>query len=304
MRAVAVTELGGPEVLKVVQLPDPTAGPGQVVVRVRAACVQPADVGARIGMLPGDPLKPPYQPGWDIAGDVVEVGAQVTDLRVGDRVVGMIPWFLTRGEPGGYAELVAVDAGWLVPMPDGLDYAVAATVPLNALTAHQALEMMALQEPTTMLVTGASGGVGGFAAQLAARAGHQVTAVAGRDDDEWVAGLGVARVLPRSADLGAAGPVPAALDAVPVGQPAAAAVADGGVLVTTRPTAPLDPPRGVRQQLVLVHVDRPALRDLILDVAEGRLRTRVAEQLPLSEAAEAHRRLEAGGTHGKLVLVP
>ncbi|MBX6357055.1 MAG: NADP-dependent oxidoreductase [Micromonosporaceae bacterium] len=304
MRAVAVTELGGPEVLKVVQLPDPTAGPGQVVVRVRAACVQPADVGARIGMLPGDPLKPPYQPGWDIAGDVVEVGAQVTDLRVGDRVVGMIPWFLTRGEPGGYAELVAVDAGWLVPMPDGLDYAVAATVPLNALTAHQALEMMALPEPTTMLVTGASGGVGGFAAQLAARAGHQVTAVAGRDDDEWVAGLGVARVLPRSADLGAAGPVPAALDAVPVGQPAAAAVADGGVLVTTRPTAPLDPPRGVRQQLVLVHVDRPALRDLILDVAEGRLRTRVAEQLPLSEAAEAHRRLEAGGTHGKLVLVP
>jgi NADPH:quinone reductase-like Zn-dependent oxidoreductase len=275
-----------------------------VVVRVRAVCVQPADIAARTGHLPGDPLKPPYLPGWDIAGDVVEVGDQVSDLRVGDRVAGMIPWFITRGEPGGYAELVAVDADWLVPVPDNLDDTLAATVPLNALTARHALDLMALPAPTTMLVTGASGGVGGFAAQLAVGAGHQVTAVAGHSDEDWVAGLGVHEVVSRSADLGGAGPVQAVLDAVPVDAPAAAAVADGGTLVSTRPTAPVDPARGVRQQLVLVHLDRPALRDLILDVAEGRLRTRVSAVLPLSEAAEAHRRLEAGGTHGKLVLVP
>jgi NADPH:quinone reductase len=303
MRAVAVTAFGGPEVLKVVDLPDPAAGPGQVVVRVQAVCVQPADVGARVGLLPGDPLIPPYQPGWDIAGDVVEVGEQVSDLRVGDRVVGMIPWFITRGRPGGYAELVAADAEWLVPLPDNLDAATAATVPLNALTAHQALEHMPAA-PATILVTGVSGGVGGFAAQLAARAGHQVTAVAGRDDEDWVAGLGVGKVLSRSAELAGAGPVPAVIDAVPVDQTAAAAVADGGVVVVTRPTTPIDPARGVRQQLVLVHGDRPALRDLILDVAEGRLRTRVAATLPLADAAEAHRRLEAGRSHGKLVLVP
>lgn len=304
MRAVAVTALGGPEVLKVVELPDPVAGPGQVLVRVRAACVHPADIGARTGHLPGDPLKPPYQPGWDIAGDVVEVGPGVSDLRAGDRVVGMIPWFLTRGEPGGYAELVAAEAEWLAPVPDGLDAEHASTVPLNALTARHALELMALPAPTTMLITGASGGVGGFAAQLAVRAGHQVTAVAGRDDEDWVAGLGVHQVLPRSADLGAAGPFPAVLDAVPMDQPAAAAVADGGTLMTTRPTTPVDPARGVQQQFVLVHVDPPALRELIEDVAQGRLRTRVAGTLPLAEAAEAHRRLEAGGTRGKLVLIP
>lgn len=304
MRAVAVTATGGPEVMKVVELPDPVAGPDQVVVRVRAACVHPADLAACSGHLPGGPLPPPFQPGWDIAGDVVEVGDGVRDLRVGDRVVGMIPWFITRGKPGGYAELVAADAEWLVPVPPGLDDAVAATIPLNALTAHQALELMALGEPTQVLVTGASGGVGGFAARLAVRAGHQVTAVAGQDDEDWVASLGVQRVLPRSADLGAVGPVRAVLDAVPVDKPAATAVADGGVLVTTRPTTPVDPARGVRQQVVLVHLDRSALRELVRDVAEGRLSTRVAATLPLAEAAEAHRRVMAGGTHGKLVLVP
>jgi NADPH:quinone reductase len=304
MRAVVVSALGGPEVLRLVERPDPVPGPGQVLVRVRAAAVQPADLGARVGHIPGGPDEPPFVLGWDIAGDVVQVGADVADLRGGDRVAGMIPWHLTRGNPGGYAELVAVDAGWLVPVPDGLDAAHAATVPLNALTARHALDLMALPEPTTLLVTGASGGVGGFAAQLAVREGHRVVAQGGTDDEDWVRGLGVDKALPRAADLAGVGAVPAVLDAVPVDGPAAAAVADGGTLVTTRPTAPVDPARGVRQQVVFVHLDRPALRDLIQDVAEGRLRTRVAATLPLAEAAEAHRRAEAGGLHGKLVLVP
>jgi NADPH:quinone reductase-like Zn-dependent oxidoreductase len=302
MRAVAVTALGGPEVLQVVELPDPVATPGQVVVRVRAACVHPADLAARTGHVPGGPDEPPFVPGWDIAGEVTEVGDGVADLRPGDRVAGMIPWHLTRGKPGGYAELVAADADWLVPVPDGLDDALAATIPLNALTARHALDLMALPQ-TTILVTGASGGVGGFAAQLAVRAGHQVIAVGGHDDEDWVRGLGVDKALPRSADLASVGRVPAVLDAVPLGQPAAAVVADGGALVTTRPTAPADPGRGVRQHVVFVRLDRPALVELVQDVADGRLRTRVAATLPLAEAAEAHRRAEAGGLPGKLVLV-
>jgi NADPH:quinone reductase-like Zn-dependent oxidoreductase len=304
MRAVSVTDLGGPEVLRVVELPDPVAGPGQVVVRVRAVCVHPADIASRVGQIPGGPVPPPFLLGWDIAGEVVAAGADVTDLGVGDRVVGMIPWYLTRGAVGGYAQLVAADAEWLVPVPADLDPVVAATVPLNALTAHRALEIMALPEPTTVLVTGASGGVGGFAAQLAVRAGHTVLASATHEDEEWVRGLGVDTVIPRSADLAGAGPVPAVLDAVPVGEPAGAAVADGGVLVTTRPMPPVDPARGVRQEVVLVRLDRPALRDLIGAMDNGHLRGRIAATLPLEEAAEAHRRFEAGGLRGKLVLVP
>ena len=304
MRAVAVTALGGPEVLQLVERPDPVAAAGQVVVRVHAACVNPADVGARVGHTPGGPVPPPFLLGWDIAGEVVDVGADVSGLGVGDNVVGMIPWYLTRGAVGGYAELALADADWLVPLPADLDPIAAATVPLNALTARQALGIAALSTPTTVMVTGASGAVGGFAAQLAVQAGHRVLASATYGDEEWVRGLGVETVIARSAALADFGPVPVVLDAVPVGARAGAAVADGGVLVTTRHTAPVDPARGLRQEVVLVRADQQALRELVDAVAKGRLRTRVAATLPLAEAAEAHRRVEAGGLRGKLLLVP
>ncbi|MEV4623900.1 NADP-dependent oxidoreductase [Asanoa sp. NPDC049573] len=299
---VIVVELGGPEGLRVAELPDPVAGPGQVVVRVRAACVQPADIAARIGMIPGGPVPPPFLPGWDIAGEVASVADGVADLRVGDRVVGMIPWYLTRGTPGGYAELVAADADWLVPVPDGVDVAAASTLPLNAVTAHQALALLAPGDASTVLVTGASGGVGGFAAQLAAQRGHRVLAVASHDDEAWVGGLGAAEVIARSTDLATLGPVPAAIDAVPLGEAAAAAVKDGGGVVTTRPTPPIDPSRGIRQQLQLIHHDRDVLAAMVGQLAAGTLRTRVAATMPLTEAAEAHRLVEAGGLRGKIVL--
>ncbi|MEV4626693.1 NADP-dependent oxidoreductase [Micromonospora sp. NPDC049523] len=304
MQAVAVTAQGGPEVLQVIERPDPVPGPGQVLVRVLAAVVHPADVAARLGLIPGGPVEPPFLPGWDFAGEVVEVGDGGGEYRPGDRVVGMVPWYRTRGEVGAYAELIAADIDWVVPLPEGLDPAAAATVPLNALTARQALELMALPPMSTVLVTGASGGVGGFAAQLAVRAGHRVLAHAGRDDEDWVRDLGVAQVVPKEVDLAEVGPVPAVLDAVPLAESAAAAVTDGGTLVTTRPTPPVEPARGVRQQVVLIQFDRSLLGELIGEVAEGRLRTRVATTLPLASAAEAHRIVEAGGVRGKVVLTP
>ncbi|WP_232049950.1 NADP-dependent oxidoreductase [Actinoplanes sp. OR16] len=282
------------------ELPEPEAKPGQVVVRVRAVCVHPADIAATTGMIPGGPVQPPFSPGWDIAGEVAAVGPGTTDFGVGDRVVGMIPWYLTRGTPGGYAEFVAADAEWMVRLPDELDFVSAATVPLNAQTAHQGL---ALVTPAgAILVTGASGGVGGFATELALRSGYRVLAQASHDDEQWVRDLGAHEVISRSVDLATVGPVAAVFDAVPLGEAAVAAVEDGGVVVVTRPTPPIDPARGVRQELQLIRHDRELLADLVRQVAAGQLRTRVAATMPLTEAADAHRRVLAGGLRGKVVL--
>jgi NADPH:quinone reductase-like Zn-dependent oxidoreductase len=302
---VIAAALGGPEVLQVAELPDPEAGSGQVVVRIRAVCVHPADVASTTGEIPRGPVLPPFLPGWDIAGEVTSIGPDATEFRVGDRVAGMIPWYLTHGAPGGYAEYVAADTGWLVPLPDGLDFASAATVPLNAQTAHQGLGLVArgmLPTGSSLLVTGASGGVGGFVTQLAAQGGYRVLAQADDGDEEWVRSLGADEVIARSAGLAKAGPVAAVFDAVPVGEAAAAAVMNRGVVVTTRPTPAIVPSRGVRQDLQLIRLEHDLLADLIVQVADGRLRTRVAEVMPLTEAAEAHRRVLAGGLRGKLVL--
>jgi len=302
---VVAAALGGPEVLQVTELPEPEAGPGQVVVRIRAVCVHPADVASTTGEIPRGPVPPPFSPGWDIAGEVASVGPDTAEFRVGDRVVGMIPWYLTRGAPGGYAEFVAADADWLVPLPDGLEFVSAATVPLNAQTAHQGLSLVSLAmlpAGSSILVTGASGGVGGFAAQLAAQGGYRVLAQASHGDEQWVHEIGAHEVVPRSADLATVGPVAAVFDAVPIGEAAAAAVEDRGVVVTTRPTPAIVPARGVRQELQLIRLDRKLLADLVGQVAAGRLRTRVAATMPLTEAADAHRRVLAGGLHGKLVL--
>ena len=233
---------------------------------------------------------------------MASVGSDVDEFRLGDRVVGMVPWYLTRGVPGGYAEFVAADADWLVPLPDGLDVVPAVTVPLNAVTAHQALSRLSLAGPSTVLVSGASGGVGGFATQLAVQRGHRVLAVASHGDEAWVGGLGAAEVIPRSADLASIGRVPVVLDAVPIGEAAATAVEDGGDIVITRPTPSTDQGRGLRQHLQLISLDRALLAGLVGQLAAGTLRTRVAARMPLTEAAAAHRLVEAGGLRGKIVL--
>lgn len=304
MRAVVLERFGGPEVLGVAERPDPVAAPGTVVVRVAAANVNPTDLAARQGFVVGDAVSPPLVLGWDFAGTVEAVGAGVDGRHVGDRVVGMIPWYAIGGRLGAYAELVAVDADWVVGLPDQLDFAEAATIPLNALTARQALELLRPEQQAPLLVTGASGAVGAFAVQLAVAAGHDVTAVAGRDDDAFVTGLGAATVLARGADLARAGSFPFVLDAVPLGERALQATADGGAVVATRPVPAADPARRIRQDVVLIRADRSALEALVADVAAGRLRTRVARTLPFAEAAEAHRLVEAGGLQGKVVLVP
>src|SRR3954452_9852421 len=172
MQVVEVTELGGPEVLQVAERPDPEPGPGQVVVRIRAANVNPTDLGARVGAGRHAPPDPPFVLGWDLAGEVTAAGEGVSDFGTGDRVVGMVQWYEARGQFGTYAEAAAFDAEWLVPLPDALDYETACTIPLTAVTALQGLKLLAAPDGCELLVTGASGAVGSFAVQLAKRAGH------------------------------------------------------------------------------------------------------------------------------------
>jgi NADPH2:quinone reductase len=269
-----------------------------VLVAIRAATVNPTDLSTRDGSrrrrMPD--LEPPFVPGWDLAGEVLSTGA---------RVVGMIPFVQIGGRVGAYAERAAVDPAWLAPLPEGVPFEDAATLPLNALTARQALDLLGLAAGDALLVTGASGGVGGFAVQLAVADGLRVIAVAGRDDEDWVASLGAAEVLPRDADLSEIDAVDGVLDAVPLGpRVSTAALRVGGTAVFTRPPDAPEPDRDLRFETVLVQPDAAMLSGLAEQLAAGRLRTRVAHVLPLDEAARGHELAEAGGLRGKVVLVP
>ena len=126
MRVAEVTAFGDPEVIRTAERPDPVAGPGEVVVRIHAATVNPTDLGTRAGQarrrLPD--LEPPFVPGWDLAGEVAEVGEGVSDYAPGDRVVGMIPFARIGGRVGAYAEAAAVDPSWLAPLDAGVSLAL------------------------------------------------------------------------------------------------------------------------------------------------------------------------------------
>jgi NADPH:quinone reductase-like Zn-dependent oxidoreductase len=301
MQVAEVSEFGGPEVLHLAERPDPAPGPGEVVVRIRAANVNPTDLATRAGVHSPPGLGLPYVPGWDLAGEVAAVDGSVNGFAVGDRVVGMIPFGRIGGRVGSYTQAAAVDPDWLAPLPGDVTDAIAATLPLNALTARQALDLIGAPPGSTLLVTGASGAVGGFAVQLAVRDGLRVVAQATHDDEEWVASLGASEVLPRSTDLARIDPVDAVLDAVPLGPSSTAALRSGGVAVFTRPPG-AEAPAGLRFETVRVQADAGALCALARDLAGGLLRTRVAEVVALAEAARAHALAERGGLRGKVVL--
>ena len=304
MHAVIVTQAGGPEVLELQEVPDPQPGPGEAVVRLEAANVNPTDLGARQGMFPpGFGIDgPPYTLGWDLAGEVLSVGEGVGAVAPGDAVVGMIPWYAAGGRYGAYAEQVLLQAEWLVPRPEGLSAVDAATVPLNVLTAQQALALLAVPTDGELLVIGGSSAVGSFAIQLAVADGAKVTAIAGSGDEDWVSGLG-ATALSRDTDLSSVGPFAHVLDAVPVGAGAFPAIADSGAVVTTRPVEE-EAGRGIDQRPMLIEADPQALDLLLQRVASGELRTRVSTTVPLAEAAKAHELTEEKGRQGKVVLVP
>ncbi|HEX5401023.1 MAG TPA: NADP-dependent oxidoreductase [Pseudonocardiaceae bacterium] len=307
MRAVSFSSFGDLDVLEIADVPTTEPGVGQVRIAVRASTVNPADAYTRSGALAAYlPDRPSYGLGWDAAGTVDALGEGVTGFAVGDRVVAMSDYFDTLVPT--QADFVVLDAAAVAPAPAGLDFAGAATVPLNALTAAQALDLIGLTKGQTLAITGAAGAVGGFAAQLAGQAGLTVYGIAGEQDADFLREIG-AILVPRSDDPAAAlrAVVPAGvdglLDAALLGVPAMGGVRDGGVFVSVaRPTPAGE--RGIRTDSVMVHSDGTRLAALVGLVEQGKLAIRVAETLPLTEVAAAQALVAKGGIRGRVVLVP
>ncbi|SHN29896.1 NADP-dependent oxidoreductase [Actinacidiphila paucisporea] len=308
MRAVVARGYGGSEVLKSVTVPLPEPGPGQVRIRVEAATVNPVDLVTRSGALVEAGLMAPREHtgiGWDVAGVVDRLGGGVTAFAPGQRVIGLRD--LLDVSLGAYAEYLVLDATAVAPAPPGACPAAAATLPLNGLTALQSLDLLDLVTGDVVLVTGATGAVGGFAVELAARRGLRVVAQAGADDEECARSLGAEWVVGRDAcDLAGdvrrlvPGGVAGALDTAGLGIRALAAVRTRGSYVTMVGGSAPPPLRGICVHQQWISADGGALAGL----AAMDLSLRVADVLPLERAAEAHDRLAAGGIRGRLLLTP
>jgi NADPH:quinone reductase len=315
VRAIGLMEFGGPEVLGVVDLPDPVAGPGELAVRVHAATVNPTDTvlrsGGRAQQLKDVP--PPYVPGMDAAGTLEQVGTgTATDLRIGERVMAIVVPF---GAHGAYAEQVVVPVESVVRSPAGTTDAQAATLPMNALTTRMALDELALKPGQTLALSGAAGAVGGYVLQLARAAGLRTVADAAPADEELVRSLGADDVVPRGDDFAAQvrrivpGGADGLVDAALLEGRAIGAVRDGGVMATLRGYDGRDLDAAERRGVTVFPVfvrnyarQHAKLDELRGQVEAGVLALRVARTFPAEQAPEAHRLLEAGGIRGRLVL--
>lgn len=309
MKAVGLFEFGGPEVLQVVTVPEVHAASGEVRIRVAASTVNPTDTylrkGARAQALRDVP--PPYVPGMDVAGTVDEIGpGSRTDLRIGDPVMAMVVNF---GSHGGYRESIVLPADAVVRTPQGTGFIAAATLPMNGLTARQSLDQLALQPGRTLAVTGAAGCYGGYVVQLAKAEGLRVIADASAADEALVRSLGADVVVPRGDDIAAQirRVCPEGVDGLADGsfqsERAVGAVRDGGGFASVRGWRGDE--RGIAFHCTSVrdYNHRADLLDRLRQQVEaGLLTLRVAAAYAPADAASAHRRLEAKGTRGRLVL--
>lgn len=317
MKAVSIKEPGGPEVLEWAEVEDPSPAAGEVVVDVVASALNRADVMQRMGLYPLAPGTSPY-PGLEVSGRVSALGEGVTGWQVGDEVCALLAG-------GGYAQKVAVPVGQLLPVPEGIGLVEAAGLPEVTATVWSNLVMTAgLKEGETLLVHGGLGGVGSIAIQVAKALGARVvTTVGGPEKVARVRELGAdVAVDHRSEDFTEQGPYDVILDVIGgdyLERNIGSLAADGRLVViglqngldgrlnladlvfkrlsvygTTLRT------RSKEQKAAIVAEVR---RHVWPMVENGSVRLLVEDRLPMEEAAEAHRRMEAGGHTGKILLV-
>jgi len=307
MRVVGVTEFGGPDALRCHEAPDPHPGPGEARIRVLAAAVNPTDTHVRCGTFGRLQKGPPYLPGMDAAGVVDEVGTGCP-WEVGDEVMAIA---LPTGEHGGaYAEFLVGPWESMARIPSGCDVFSASTLPMNGLTARHALDALALSQGEVLAVTGAAGTLGSYTVALAKGAGLTVVADAGDVDHPWVQSLGADYVVPRGDGVAEAirkvfpHGVHGVVDAAVLGAAIVSAIAAHGRLATVRSWEGPDE-RGIKTHVVRVREEyrsHAKLDRLRVQAEDGTLRLRVAGTLSADQEPEAHRRLEAGGLRGRLVL--
>ncbi|MGX5208707.1 NADP-dependent oxidoreductase [Streptomyces violaceus] len=305
MKAISYSRYGGPEVLAFGEVREPKVGPDAVLVKVRAASVNPVDWKAREGYLDAI-LEPvfPVVPGWDVSGVVVRPGVAVSEFDVGDEVIGYVREdFLSRGT---FAEYVAAPLRALARKPRNLSFEEAAGLPLVGLTAYQVLlKVLQVQRGETVLVHAAAGGVGSIAVQLGTHLGARVIGTASESNHDFVRGLGGEPVT-YGEGLGerVRGLAPEGVDAVfdTVGGDAmkvsANLLAPEGRLVSIADGDVVN--YGGRYYFV-----RPDAEDLqrLTDLAEqGVVSVHVSETFPLERAADAHLRSQEGRTRGKIVV--
>jgi NADPH:quinone reductase-like Zn-dependent oxidoreductase len=307
-RAVAIAEPGGPEVLRVVERDVRDPGAGEVRLAVRAAAVNPTDIGLRQR---GDAtMPPPWIPGMDAAGTVESVGVGVEQLAAGDEVMAVTT--PRRADGGAQSELLVVPAASVVPIPAGATLEQAATLPMNGLTAFRGLELLGLDPGATLLVTGGAGLLASYVIPIAKLHGLRVLADAAPADAELVQGFGADVVVPRGDDCVEAvlADAPAGVDAVYdtalMGRSAFPAIRTGGSLVYVRSWDGDDVENGITIRKVQVAdvLERTEwLRELSDLAARGALTLRVAATFPPERAGDAHRLMDAGGLRGRAVIV-
>ena len=310
MRAVGFKKFGDPEVLEVIDVPEVSAGEGEIRIKNYASAVNPTDIVSRSGLIKQfiKDFSLPCVPGMDVAGEVDEVGNGVeTGIKVGDKVMAMV---IPNKLHGAYREQLILDQNAVVKAPEGFSHFEASTLPMNGLTARLSLDLLDLKKGNIIAVTGGPGAYGGYVIQLAKADGLTVLADSNEKDIQLLKDLGVDHIIQRDKNFveevrkifpdGVDGVADGAL----LNEKAIGAVKDNGSFTSVRNFIG-EPQRNINFTATWVseyNCDFEKLNKLRQQVEDGLISLRVADIVTPENAAEAHRRLDAGGTRGRMVI--
>ena len=311
MRAIGIMRYGGPEVLEIIDVEEVNAGHEEIRIKNFASAVNPTDIVARSGMIAkfrkDDPVFPSV-PGMDVAGIVDQIGEAVSaDIKIGDRVMGMV---IPNGNHGAYREQLILNQSAVVLAPKNSSHEEASTLPMNSLTARLSLDLLNLKSGQIIAVTGGPGAYGGYVIQLANADGLIVIADSSDSDESLLKDLGADIIISREKSFvdqirehfpdGVDGLADGAL----LNEKAIDAVKDGGSFTSIRGFKG-SPQRDIKFSSTWVtayNCNYEKLDKIRQQVEDGLVTLRVADTVDPENAAEAHKRLEGGGTRGRMVI--